>query len=306
MTLLERVQSRGLLADGAMGTELQRAGLAPGECGDLWCLTQPARVEAVHRAYCDAGADLIVTNSFGANPWVLERFGAGARVDDVNRAAAAMARRAAGPGRYVLGDIGPTGQLLEPLGPVGADDVRTACARQARALLECGADGIVVETMSDIGEATAAVRGARDAGAAIVVASMTFDRLPNGRLRTMMGVSPEGAADALRAAGADIVGLNCGTRLGDEDLETIVRAMRGAGATTVIAKPNAGEPQWQDGRAVYDLTPDAFAARMHRARDAGAAIVGGCCGTTPAHIAALRAVLDAGARSRGVPPHPSA
>ena len=291
MTLLELVQTRVVLADGAMGTELQRAGLPPGQGGDWWCLARPDRVEAIHQAYRDAGADVLVTNSFGANRWGLDRRGYGGRVEDVNRAAAQIARRIAGPTGIVLGDIGPSGQLLEPLGTLSLEEVRREFMRQAQALVAGGVDGVIVETMSDLQESVAAVQAAREAGASVVAASMTFDKPPNGRVRTLMGVSPEDAAEALRAAGADVVGANCGTRLSAEDLAALVVAMREAGGVPVLIKPNAGEPRWDEGRAIYDTGPVAFARNMQRVVDAGARIVGGCCGTTPAHIAALREML---------------
>ena len=285
------MRTRVVLADGAMGTELQRAGLPSGQGGDWWCLARPDRVEAVHKAYYDAGATVIVTNSFGANRWGLDRSGYGGRVEDVNRAAAEIARRIGGPTAIVLGDIGPSGQRLEPLGPVSLEEVRREFTRQAHALVAGGVDGVLVETMSDLRESVAAIQAAREAGASVVAAAMTFGKLPNRRVQTLMGSSPEAAADGLRAAGADVVGANCGTGLTAEDLASVVVAMRAAGGVPVLIKPNAGQPRWVEGRAIYDISPAAFAENMRRVVEAGARIVGGCCGTTPAHIAALREML---------------
>ena len=289
--LLRMCRERTVLGDGAMGTALQHAGLEPGQPGERWNLEHPDRVERIQRAYIDAGSAFVITNSFGANPWVLGRYDLAGKVEDLNRAAAAIARRAAG-GRGVLGDIGPFGGLLAPLGETAIDEVRRAFLAQARALVEGDVDGIIVETMSAIEEAVAAVRAAREAGARVVVASMAFERKRAG-LRTLMGVSPAEAAVALVEAGADIVGANCGTHMSVADFVEVTRAMQAAVSAPIIIQSNAGQPDLVEGRAVYRLTPEAFAAGMNDVVAAGAAIIGGCCGTTPAHIAACRAMLDA-------------
>jgi 5-methyltetrahydrofolate--homocysteine methyltransferase len=281
-----------VIGDGAMGTELQRAGLAIGECGERWVLEQPERLQAIHAAYVAAGSDAIITNSFGANRWVLGRYGLDARVEEINRAAAVIARRAASPGTVVLGDIGPCGGFLRPLGAIEAGDLETEFARQARALLDGGADGIIIETMSALEEIVLAVRAARAAGAPVVIASLAFDRLPNGLLRTMMGVSPEQAAKAVVDAGADVVGANCGTRMTPEDFAGVVTGFRTGTQQPIMVQANAGTPELEDGRAVYRLSPAAFADGMRGVIAAGARVVGGCCGTTPAHIAALVGIRD--------------
>jgi len=290
-TLLERCRRGTVLIDGAMGTELQRAGLEIGASGERWNLEMPERVEAIHRAYVDAGVDVLIANSFNANPWVLERFGLASEMDRINQAAAAIARRAAGTGVIVLGDIGPFGGFLAPLGEVTLDQVSESFARQARGLLKGGADGIIVETMSAIEEAAAAVRAAREAGAPVVVASMAFERRGKSGVRTMMGVAPDQAARALADAGADIVGANCGTNLAFADFSDIVTWMRDAGGRPIVVQPNAGQPELVDGRAVYGMSPAEFAAGVAPLAAAGAAVLGGCCGTTPAHIRALATAL---------------
>jgi 5-methyltetrahydrofolate--homocysteine methyltransferase len=289
--LLGMCRERTVLGDGAMGTELQNAGLEAGQSGEGWNLEHPDRVERIHRAYVDAGSSFVITNSFGANRWVLGRYDLDGKVEDVNRAAAAIARRAAGT-RGVLGDIGPFGGLLEPLGDVAIDDVRRAFVTQARALVEGGVDGIIVETMSAVEEAVAAVQAAREAGARVVVASMAFDRKRAG-LRTMMGASPADAAGALVAAGADVVGANCGTNMSAADFVEVTQAITAAVAVPIIIQSNAGQPGLVEGRVVYGLTPATFAVGMRDVVAAGAAIIGGCCGTTPDHIAACRAMLEA-------------
>ncbi len=283
------LSSRVIVCDGAMGTELQRAGLAIGECGERWALDHADRLQAIHAAYVAAGSQAIITNTFGANRWVLGRYGLDAHVEAVNRAAAAIARQAAGDAVAVLGDIGPFGGFLKPLGEVDAGELELEFTRQARALLEGGADGIVIETMSAIEEVTAAIRGARAAGAPFVIASLAFDRLPNGAIRTMMGVSPEQAARTAASEGVDAVGANCGTRMTTADFAEIVAAFTSAASLPIVIQANAGSPELVDGRAVYRLTPEAFADGMADVVAAGARLVGGCCGTTPAHIAALAA-----------------
>ncbi len=287
--------SRTVVVDGAMGTELQRAGLAIGECADHWTLTHPDRLREIHAAYVAAGSDAILTNSFGANRWALGRFGLAGELENINRAAAAVARGAAGASVCVLGDIGPTGGFLRPLGDIEPGVLLSEFTRQACALLDGGADGIVIETMSAIGELVVAIRAARAAGAPFVVASLAFDRLPNGSIRTMMGVSPEEAAAAAVEAGADVVGANCGTDMTPADFARVVRHFRQVTDRPVMIQPNAGSPELENGRAVYGLSPEAFAAGMRDVVAAGASVVGGCCGTTPVHIAALSLEVKKGA-----------
>jgi 5-methyltetrahydrofolate--homocysteine methyltransferase len=295
VNLLSAPSSGIRIGDGAMGTELQRAGLAIGECGDRWNLEHPDRLGAIHRAYVDAGSEAIITNSFGANRWVLERYGLADQVDAINRAAAAIARQAAPAAVCVLGDIGPCGGFLRPLGDIDPGALLPEFTRQARALLDGGADGIIIETMSAVEELVVAIHAARDAGAPFVIASMAFDRVPNGNIRTMMGVSPEKAAQASVEAGADGIGANCGTHMTPADFARVVSAFRQATDRPIVIQANAGSPELVDGRAVYRLTPDEFADGMHDVVEAGANIVGGCCGTTPAHIAALARRWKAGA-----------
>lgn len=296
MNLPALCRTRVVIGDGAMGTELQRAGLAVGECGDRWNLDHPDRLRAIHDAYIAAGSEAIITNSFGANRWVLARYGLADQVDAINRAAAAIARHAAGASVCALGDIGPCGGFLKPLGDVDPGDLLAEFTRQASALLEGGADGLIIETMSAVEELAIAVRAARAAGAPFVIASMAFDALPNGNIRTMMGVSPGQAARASVDAGADVIGANCGTRMTTSDFAKVVSEFRKATDLPVVIQANAGSPELEDGRAVYRLTPDAFAAEMDEVVAAGANIVGGCCGTTPAHMAALAKRVAAGAR----------
>ena len=297
MTLMQRLAGRVLVADGAMGTQLQRAGLPVGTGGECWNVEYPDRVLAIHAAYLEAGSDLVLTNTFGATRWVLDPHGLSGRLDELNRAAARLARRAAGASGLVLGDLGPTGQLLVPLGPVTGDDLKADVTARCRALLDEGVDGIICETLTAADEAVVAVETALEAGAPWVIASFAFDKRPNGRVRTMMGLSPADAADRVRGAGASMVGANCGTHLDVGDFAALAGELAAASGLPVMIQPNAGQPRLQDGRAVYDMDAETFAAGMEAVLRAGAAVVGGCCGTGPEHIRALRVLVDRG-RSR--------
>jgi 5-methyltetrahydrofolate--homocysteine methyltransferase len=291
MTIIERLGKGLLVSDGAMGTQLQRAGLPIGASGESWNLQWPDRVEAIHAAYLEAGSDIILTNTFGATRWVLERYGLAGRLEEVNRAAARLARHAAGSGRLVFGDLGPSGQLLEPLGPVTKDELTADTVARCRSLLEEGVDGIICETLTAVDEAVVVVEAALAAGAPLVVASFAFDKRPNGRVRTMMGVAPAEAAERVRAAGAALVGANCGTQLDVRDFAGLTRELAVASNLPVMIQPNAGQPRLEDGRAVYDMGGGAFAEGMKDVIRAGASIVGGCCGTGPEHIRALSALV---------------
>lgn len=292
MNLSDILQARVVVCDGAMGTELQRAGLPVGESGERWVLEHDDKVQAIHAAYVAAGSQAIITNSFGANRWVLGRYGLEDRVEPINRQAAAVARRAAGSAVVVLGDIGPCGAFLRPLGDVDPGDLQAEFGRQARALLDGGADAIIIETMTSLEEMSLAIRAARAAKAPCVIASFAFDRLPNGTIRTMMGVSPEQGARTMADEGADVVGANCGTSMATSDFARVVAAFKAATDKPVVIQANAGSPELVDGRAVYRLAPEAFAEGMREVIAAGARMVGGCCGTTPGHIAALAAVVS--------------
>ncbi len=293
-TLLERVKRGLLLSDGAIGTELQKLGLEAGAFGELWNVEHPDRVQAVHEAYREAGAELFTTNSFRSNRLSLAGQGLADRAGELSRCAAEVARAAAGPDAWIAGSVGPFGGFLEPLGETQAAEARAAFLEQARALLEGGADAIVVETMSALDEAETAVRAAREAGAPAVIALMTFDRGAGG-YRTMMGTRPADAARALRSAGADIVGTNCGTGLSVEDYAEIVREISSAIDCPVEVRPNAGSPELVDGRIHYRQEASLMARSIAALVEAGAAIVGGCCGTTPEHIRAFRTALQSSA-----------
>jgi len=282
-SLLRDLLSRGpVLTDGAWGTQLQARGLEVGQCPDGWNLSHADRVEEVARAYIEAGSRVILTNTFGANRFALARHGLADRVADINRAGVEISRRATAGTAKVFASMGPSGVVLM-MGQVKPEELQAAFAEQARAMAEAGADGIVIETMSDPEEAVLAVAAARQTGLA-VVACMTFDSGKNHD-RTMMGTTPEQAAERLTEAGADVIGSNCGQ--GIEGFVGICKRLRAATDRPVWIKANAGLPQIVGGKAVYLQTPEQFARSAAALIEAGASFLGGCCGTTPEFIRAV-------------------
>ena len=284
---LEKLLAAGTVAtDGAWGTQLQQRGLPLGACPDAWNLTQPERVEQVARAYVEAGSQVILTNTFGSNRFILARHELADRVAAVNEAGVAISRRAAAGRAPVFASMGPSGVVLM-MGDVGEDQLRAAFAEQAQAMATAGADGIVVETMSDPAEAALAVAAAAETGLP-VVACMTFDSGAK-KDRTMMGTTPEQAAEQLLSAGADLLGANCGQ--GIAGFVEICRRLHAATQRPVWIKANAGLPEMHEGRTVYSQTPAEFAAYVPALVAVGAGMIGGCCGTTPEFIAAVRGKL---------------
>lgn len=276
-----------LLADGATGTMLQAMGLPAGSPPEVWNVEQPANVRKLYRAYLDAGSQIILTNTFGGSRLKLERAGGlGARAVELNRAAAHLARLEAGEGAYVAGDIGPTGELMEPYGTLSYADAVQAFAEQARALVEGGVDLLWVETMSDLSEAQAAVEAIKSVCDLPVFCTLSYTK--SGR--TMMGVKPTQAAGLLWPMGLTAIGLNCGE--GIEIVRPVLSEYRRAlPDAPLIAKPNAGLPKLVDGETVFDLGPEAFAGHVREWIELGAQIIGGCCGSSPQHIMAMAAVL---------------
>ena len=285
---------RLLVSDGAWGTLLKAKGLQAGECPDRWSLDHPREVRAIAEAYCAAGADLVETNSFGANALQLDHYGLAGRAAEISEAAARLsagAAAAAGGERWVIASVGPTGRILM-MGDVTEATLSAAFREQVAALARGGADAICIETMSDIQEALLALRAVKEQTACTAIVTFTFSRTRQGGYRTMMGVSPEAAATAMLAGGADIIGTNCGN--GSEGMVEIVRAMRAvAGDAPILVQANAGLPRQVNGTDVFPETPAEMAAQVPRLVAAGASAIGGCCGTTPAHIAAIRAAVDA-------------
>lgn len=278
-----------LVADGATGTMLQRAGLAPGTAPERWNLENPDAVRALHRSYLDAGSDLILTNTFGGTAVRLRREGLADQAVEINRAAAQLACVEAGDVSLVVGDIGPTGEMLAPLGALGYEAAVAAFAEQAGALAEGGVQAILVETMSDIEEVRAAVEGVRQVTTLPLLVTMSFDT----KGRTMMGVKPDRAATTLQSMGVDVIGANCGRTL-TETLEAVLKMREAVPDAILMAKPNAGLPHSEGGDLVYDVTPEVMAEYAWRfVEEAGVRIFGGCCGSTPDHIRAVAAVVRA-------------
>ena len=283
--------SSTVVADGAMGTMLFANGLMFGDPPEVWNLSKPDVVRRIHRGYLDAGSQILMTNTFGGNRMRLSLHGLQDRVAELNQTAAILVRSevdAAGGGALVAGDIGPSGAILAPTGTLDYDEAVDIFAEQAAALVAGGVDLIWIETMSDLLEIKAAIEGVRRVSPGIaLITTMTFDT----RGYTMMGVSPEQAVASLGAWGADAIGGNCGN--GPDELVSVIERMHAADPNALlVAKSNAGMPELVDMRAVYRSDPDTMAAAGVAMRDAGASIVGGCCGTTPEHLQAIAALVS--------------
>lgn len=290
IALLERL-ARGdiLLSDGAWGTFLHAKGLAPGQCPEEWNISHRKEVGEIAGGYIDAGADIILTNSFGGSKFKLAHYGYAENVTIFNRAAAEISREAAGSDHYVLGSIGPTGIILM-MGEVSKDELSAAFREQAMALEAGGVNGICIETMSALDEAMIAVSAAKENTNCPIICTFTFERTKQGEYRTMMGISPVEMARSLIDSGVDIIGTNCGN--GIKRMIDIVRELRTVDtAIPILVHANAGAPVVKDGHTVFPETPEEMSALVPSLIDAGAAIIGGCCGTTPEHISAMAGIL---------------
>ena len=292
--LLSEIHKKVLLCDGAMGTQLQAAGLEPGECGDGWNLAYPDRVLQIQQRYVEAGSDCLTTNTFRANRLALDAHGLGGKAVEINRRAVEIAREAFGtrPG-FVLGDLGPFGGLLEPYGLTTAEEALEAFLEQAKALVQAGVDAVIIETMTALDELELAIRAAREADAPCVIASVAFDLSHDGTaVRTMMGVSPGQAIQLMQEAGVDVAGTNCGANVDIDWAVRILEQYRRESDLPLLAQPNAGRPTLSEGKAVYHSDADSMAASVPALVSAGARIVGACCGSTPEYIQRFRRVLD--------------
>lgn len=290
---------RALLADGAMGTSLFALGLMSGDSPERWNLSEPDRVRAVHNDYVSAGSDILLTNSFGGNGYRLKLHSLENQVFDLNRAAAEIARSAADQVSRpvaVAGSMGPTGELLQPMGALTAEGCAAAYADQAEGLEAGGADVLWLETLSDLGEVRAAVTGVRSVSKLPIVVTMSFDT--NGR--TMMGLTATDMANALVELEVDAFGANCGNNLADTEA-AVAEMRRTAPDAAIICKANAGIPQWKGEGLEYSGSPDVMAAHASRLQSSGVRIIGGCCGSSGEHLAHMRKVLDGQVEAPDIP-----
>ncbi|MDQ3440724.1 MAG: homocysteine S-methyltransferase family protein [Planctomycetota bacterium] len=296
-TLLEAMKQRPLLGDGAMGTQLMMAGLESGACGEEWNLTHPERVLGIQRRYAEAGSDVILTNTFGGSRIMLNRHGNADNVTAINKAGVNIVRQAfqeAGRDGYVIGDIGPFGGLMEPYGEFTEEQVREAFEEQAKALVDAGADGIIIETQTGLEELGIAIAAAKDAGAKCVIGSLAYDvTLDGSTFRTMMGIDPERAAESMQEAGADVVALNCGTGMDMQRANEAIHRYKEATTLPVMAQPNAGQPKLIEMKVIYDETPQQMVRGVVPLLQSGTNIIGACCGSTPDHIRVFRSAIDA-------------
>ncbi|HUT60454.1 MAG TPA: homocysteine S-methyltransferase family protein [Phycisphaerae bacterium] len=288
----QSLTSKVRVLDGAWGTELQKRGLAAGVAPELWNVDSPGHVEAVARSYVQAGSDVILTNTFGANRFVLDSHGAADRVAQLAEAGARISKKAAGQEVKVFASIGPTGRIVM-MDEVPRDRISAAFAESAEALAWGGADAIVLETFNELDELALALEAVRKATDVPVVACMTFASGPDGTM-TMMGNKPADLARLARRAGAAAVGANCG--VGPDNYVKVTALLREATDLPIWIKPNAGLPQIVKGQTVFPMGPQEYASFVPKLIRAGATFVGGCCGTTPEHIRAVRAEVDAHAQ----------
>jgi 5-methyltetrahydrofolate--homocysteine methyltransferase len=282
--LNELKSGKVLISDGAWGTFLQAKGLQPGECPEEWNITHPDDVLDIAKSYIDAGSDMVETNSFGGSKYKLANYGLQDKVFALNKAAAEISRKAA-KDKYVLGSIGPTGKILM-MGEVTSVELYEAFKEQAMALEAGGADALMIETMTDLEEAIQAIKAAKENTACEVFCTMTFDKTIQGDFRTMMGVSPADMVEQIIDAGAELIGANCGN--GSKDMIGIVEEIRKINRDIpILIHANAGAPIYKDGETVFPESPDEMCTYAQGLINAGANIIGGCCGTTPAHIAKI-------------------
>lgn len=291
--LREALRGGRWVGDGAMGTQLFAFGMKPGESSAAWTLTHPEDVMSVHRAYVDAGADLVTTNTFSASVAALDLHGLADRCEEINRIGAQVAREAAGERAWVLGDIGPFGGFLEPVGDKDPTEFRREAERQVSGLFEGGVDAFLVETMADAAEVEIVVAACRAVAPTLpVLVTYTLVKGPDGAYRTIMGLDASSLVGQTLRLGVDAIGANCGSRLGLADYAALADEFcEAVPGTAVLLQPNAGAPVEVDGQVLYPASPEEFGQTALRCWEKGARIFGGCCGTSSSHIAAVRAVL---------------
>ncbi len=283
--ILQRLENEVLIFDGATGTYLQQHGLESGGCPELMNADSPDTIRGMARAYFDAGSDIVLTNSFGGTKYRLQHYDAQDRVRELNKLAAEHAKSQAGSTQYVAGSVGPTGEFIEPLGMVSESEMYDAFAEQITALEEGGADVVMIETQMVLDEAQIAIKATRENTELVVMSTMVFDKGPRGFF-TMWGTSPEDAAKGLREAGADVVGSNCGN--GIDKMIEIAELMRPVVDCPIAIQSNAGIPAYKGGEIIYPESPEYMAERYKQLAEIPVQVLGGCCGTTPDHIRALK------------------
>ena len=285
-SIIETIKNNKILtSDGAWGTYLQERGLKPGECPELWNITHRDEVLSIAESYIKAGSDIILTNSFGANPTKLGHYDLKERIHEINETAAAISREAAGSDHFVFGSIGPTGEMLM-MGNISGETLQKGFYTQAKALAKGGVDAICIETMSAIDEACLAIQAAKEATDLEIACTFTFEKTIQGNYRTMMGVSPLDMVSAVKEAGATIIGTNCGNGF-DQMIDIVGEIRKVDSSTPILVQANAGKPVIQDGKTIFPETPQSMAAKVNDLIKSGANIIGGCCGTTPDHIKAI-------------------
>jgi 5-methyltetrahydrofolate--homocysteine methyltransferase len=290
-TFRDLYKTRVMVSDGAMGTMLQKHGLKAGSCPEEWNVIHPDIIQGIHQQYYASGSDLVETNTFGANRYRLSNHGLGEKVREFNLRAAELACAVRPSGKFVAGSVGPTGEFLEPLGNLKMETLVEAFQEQMEALCRGGIDLMIIETMSDLQEALAALRAAKNIAPALPVAvTMTFEKGPTG-FRTMMGNTCQDMISILSAEGADLIGANCG--FGMEEMVGIMTELRAHTPHPLIAQANAGMPQWDGQKNIYTETPMQRGKSVYKLLRLDVKIVGGCCGTTPEHIKAIRESVDA-------------
>ena len=290
-TIIEDLKNgKILISDGAWGTFLQRKGLKAGECPELWNVERPDDVFEIAKSYIDAGANMIETNSFGGSVFKLAHFGLSDSAYELNKAAAEISRKAAGPDNHVLGSIGPTGKILM-MGDVTYEELYESFKLQAMALEAGGANALVIETMTDLEEATCAVKACRDNTSCEIICTMTFEKSGENEFHTMMGVTPAQMTAELLNSGVDIIGSNCGN--GIKDMIGVIAEIRKVNKNIpVLVHANAGAPVYKDGETQFLETPDIWSAYVQDLINAGVNILGGCCGTTPDHIRKITGIVQ--------------
>jgi 5-methyltetrahydrofolate--homocysteine methyltransferase len=291
ISILERLKKDEILvADGAMGTMLMKRELKPGDCPDAINLTKPEILEEIAQQYLDAGADIFQTNTFGASPMKLADYELEDKTEEINTIAVSSVRKVVGDQAYISGSCGPSGGILKPYGNSEPDEMYNGFQRQMYALISAGVDIVCVETMIDLAEAILAIKAAKAFSPQTpLMATMTFDETPKG-FYTIMGVSIEDAATGLQKAGADIIGSNCGN--GIENMLKIAREFKKFSNLPILIQANAGKPETKGSELIYPETPKFFAKKTRELIKAGVSIIGGCCGTTPEYISAIRKTVD--------------